>query len=86
MDPDLIQLLRALLVADPNKRLGSAPEGAAEVRAQKAFAKTDWAILAGRKKSPFVLRIDRDDSEPKLEFKPGPEVSPDHDPFLDMAQ
>jgi hypothetical protein len=44
MDPDLQALIKDLLVADQNRRLGSYQDGK-ELRNHRVFGRVDWTML-----------------------------------------
>lgn len=49
MEPAARNLVLALLNRNPNKRLGSGPSDAEEVKSHEFFADVDWDFIAAKK-------------------------------------
>lgn len=58
LSKDAVGFLQALFVKDPQKRLGSGPNGVKEIKSHPFFKNIDWdAILKKKIKPPFVPKI-----------------------------
>ncbi len=52
-------LIKRLLVHNPNQRLGALKAGAADVKAHPWFANFDWAAFSKRQmKAPYIPQVD----------------------------
>ena len=52
-------LIKRLLVHNPNQRLGALKAGAADVKAHPWFANFDWAAFSKRQmKAPYVPQVE----------------------------
>lgn len=55
---DALSLLEGLLRKDPERRLGSGPKGAADIKRHRWFAEVDWDLLLKKQyAAPFTPRL-----------------------------
>jgi serine/threonine protein kinase len=61
LSKDSIDLLQHLLEKDPQKRLGSGPEGFKQIMNHQWFSKVDWSQLYNKQCiSPYKPQLDKD--------------------------
>ncbi len=79
LSPRAQQILRGLLTKDPNRRLGSGPNDAGDIKAQEFFADLDWnKLMKGEIAPPWAPQINSslDTSQFDHEFTNMPINSP----------
>jgi serine/threonine protein kinase len=79
LSPRAQQILRGLLTKDPNRRLGSGPNDAGDIKAQDFFADLDWnKLMKGEIPPPWDPQINGslDTSQFDHEFTDMPINSP----------
>jgi len=93
LSADAVDLLKKFFVKDPEKRLGSGPNGLNDIKSHPFFSAIDWdSLLAKKIKPPFIPKLKNvadvryiDKEFTTLPIKDsvgtGESVSPEDDPY-----
>ena len=61
LSKDAVSILQAFFTQDPDKRLGSGPDGIKNIKTHPFFKNIDWEAIFNKKiKPPFIPRISSD--------------------------
>ena len=97
LSKDAVSLLQAFFIKDPDKRLGSGPNGLNDIKAHPFFKNLDWdAIFKKKIKPPFIPKISSDfdtkyiDSEftnctPSDSYNAGESLENSDNPYQDFS-